>query len=226
MGGRLRQCSCAPIQQTNPPPLKQNLDKKPFHKKLAARVHAPTTPLQTLGVSALIRRFHNGVCERRAHPMRGWGLQAPFSCLARLAPYLLWLLSCCCSADPHKYRTPKSQMSNYGSEVSSIYRKPMLGTQRDVTADKTSFDNNSLFVLVYNRKKTKSKDQVSKKTLRAQHLCGSGGKSRASYHGIPSSTGGISENLKNAVKQVVLGTSHPELRGCTSTSLIKRAWVP
>ena len=181
MGGRLRQCSCAPTQKTNPPPLKQNLDKKPFHNKLAARVHAPTTPLQTLGVSALIRRFHNGVCERRAYPMRGGGLQAPFSCLARLAHCLLWLLSCCCSTDPHKYRTPKSQMSNYGSEVSSIYRKPMLGTQRDVTADKTSFDNNGLLVLVYNRTKTKSKDQVSKKTLRAQHLCGSGGKSRAKH---------------------------------------------
>ena len=163
MGGRLRQCSCTPIQQTNPPPLKQNLDKKTFHNKLAARVHAPTTPLQTLGVSALIRRFRNGVCERRAYPMRGGGLQAPFSCLARLAHCLLWLLSCCCSTDPHKYRTPKSQMSNSGSEVSSIYRKPMLGTQRDVTADKTFFDNNGLLVLVYNRTKTKSKDQVSQK---------------------------------------------------------------
>ena len=108
-------------------------------------------------------------------------MQVPFSCLARLAHCLLWLLSCCCSTDPHKYRTPKSQMSNYGSEVSSIYRKPMLGTQRDVTADKTSFDNNGLLVLVYNRTKTKSKDQVSKKTLRAQHLCGSGGKSRARF---------------------------------------------
>ena len=155
------------------------LTKKPFHNKLAARVHAPTTPLQTLGVSALIRRFHNGVCERRAYPMRGGGLQAPFSCLARLAHCLFWLLSCCCSTVPHRYTTPKSQMSNYGSEVSSIYRKPMLGTQRDVTADKTSFDNNGLLVLVYIRTKTKSKDQVSKKTLRAQHLCGSGGKSRA-----------------------------------------------
>ena len=86
MGGRLRQCSCAPIQQTNPPPLKQNLDKKPSGNKLAARVHAPTTPL---GVSALIRRFHNGACERRAYPMRGGGLQAPFSCLACFAHCLL-----------------------------------------------------------------------------------------------------------------------------------------
>ena len=179
MGGRLRQCSCAPIQQTNPPPLKQNLDKKPFHNKLAARVHAPTTPLQTLGVSALIRRFHNGVCERRAYLMRGGGLQAPFSCLARLAHCLLWLLSCCCSTDPHMYRSPESQMFNYRSKVSSIYRKPMLGTQRDVIADKTSFDNNGLLVLVYNRTKTQARDQVSKKTLKAQHLCGSGGKSRA-----------------------------------------------
>ena len=54
----------------------------------------------------------------------------------------------------------------------------MLGTQRDVTADTTSFDHNGLLVLVYSRTKTKSKDQDSKKTLRAQHLCGSGGKSR------------------------------------------------
>ena len=57
-------------------------------------------------------------------------------------------------------------MSSYGSEVSSIYRKPTLGTQRDVTADKTSFDNNGLLVLVYNRTKTKSKDQVSKKNIK------------------------------------------------------------
>ena len=55
-------------------------------------------------------------------------------------------------------------MSNYGNEVSSsIYRKPMLGTQRDVTADKTSFDHNGLLVLVYSRAKTKSKDQDSQK---------------------------------------------------------------
>ena len=103
-------------------------------------------------------------------------------------PFHVWhvlLIACCgcclvvAALIPHKYRTPKSQMSNYGREVSSIYRKLMLGTQRDVTADKTSFDNNGLLVLVYNRTKTKSKDQVSKKTLRAQHLCGSGGKSRA-----------------------------------------------
>ena len=76
MGGRLRQFSCAPIQQTNPPPLKQNLDKKTSHNKLAARVHAPPRPFQTLADSALIRRFHNGVCERRAYPMRGGGLHA------------------------------------------------------------------------------------------------------------------------------------------------------
>ena len=42
----------------------------------------------------------------------------------------------------------------------------MLGTQRDVTADKTSFDNNGLPVLVYNRMKTKSKDQVSPKNTK------------------------------------------------------------
>ena len=68
-------------------------------------------------------------------------------------------------------------MSNYGREISSIYLKTMLGTQRNVIAD-TSLDNNGVPVLAYNRTKTKSNDQVPK-TLSAQHLCGPGGKSRA-----------------------------------------------
>ena len=178
MGGRLRQCSCAPIQQTNPPPLKQNLDKNHFTTNLR---HISTHPQHPCKLWGFLHWYVASTMEYAKGEHIRWveGFASALSCLARLAHCLLWLLSCCCSTDPHKYRTPKSQMSNYGSEVSSIYRKPMLGTQRDVTADKTSFDNNGLLVLVYNRTKTKSKDQVSKKTLRAQHLCGSGGKSRA-----------------------------------------------
>ena len=64
----------------------------------------------------------------------------------------------------------------------AVNRKPMLGTQRNVIADTTSFDRNGVPVLVYNRTKTKSNNQVSKKkTLSAQHLCGPGGKSRATW---------------------------------------------
>ena len=89
-------------------------------------------------------------------------------------PFHVWhvLLIVCCdcclvaAARPHKYRAPESQMSNYGSEIFSIYRKPMLGTQRDVTADKTSLDNHGLPVDVYNRRKTKSKDQVFQKNIK------------------------------------------------------------
>ena len=135
--------------------MKQNLHKNPFQNKFAARVHTPATFLQTSAVCALIRRFHNGIREK-----------TPFSCLARLVHWLLWLLFCCCNNDPHKNKTPTSQMSNYGSEISNIYRKPMLGTQRDVNTNKTFFDKNGLLVLVYNRTKTKSKDQISKKTLK------------------------------------------------------------
>ena len=116
-----------------------------------------------------------GVCKR---PFHVWHVLLIACCDCCLVVAALILTN----TEPQK-----SQMSNYGSEISSTYRKPMLGTQRDVTADRTSFDNNGLLVLVYNRTKTKSKDQVSKRTLRAQHLCGPGGNSREN-HGIPSST--------------------------------------
>ena len=75
----------------------------------------------------------------------------------------------------------------------------MLGTQQDVTAGKTSFDNNGLPVPVYNRTKTKSKDQVSKETLWAQHLCGPGRKSRVKDVKVSPITGG-EWTLKNEAR--------------------------
>ena len=87
------------LQQPNPP--LQNKNWQNHSHKFVARVHAPTTPLQTFGASVLAHRFRIGNCERRTYVMHWASLQTPFSCSACLVHCSLWLFSCCCTIDPH-----------------------------------------------------------------------------------------------------------------------------
>ena len=131
------------IQQTNPLPLKQNLDKKPISQQTCGTCPRTHNTLANFGGFCIDRSLPQWSMRKESisDAWRGFA-----SALFMFGTSLLITCCGCCLVVAALILTnteaPNLKCPTTGARVSSIYRKPMLGTQRDVTADKTSFDNN------------------------------------------------------------------------------------
>ena len=90
MGGRLRQCSCAPIQQTNPSPLKQILTKNHLTTNLWHVSTHPQHPCKLWGF------LHWYVASTMEYAMKGKNIRCVEGVCKR--PFHVWhvLLIVCC----------------------------------------------------------------------------------------------------------------------------------
>ena len=93
-------------------------------------------------------RCVEGFCKR---PFHVWHVLLIVCCDCCLVAAALVLTN----TEPQNLKCPTT-----GAKSPAFISNQCSGRKRDVTADKTSFDNNSLPVLVCNRTKTKSKDQA------------------------------------------------------------------